>query len=253
MIQHPSANDLPPIGITRYIEPLLVAIMRAHLTSVWPKMKQLFDFFPILLFFIVYKFYLDLPDELVLGVNGLFPFMEIQPGESKHAIYLATLTAIVATFIQVALTAIVSKKVEKMHIITLILLVVFGGATLLLKDPVFIKWKPTAINWLFAAVFLGSAFIGEKPLVQRMMGHALEIEDSRVWKRLNMAWVWFFILSGVANLVVAFNFSEEIWVDFKLFGLMGLTLVFVIGQAFYLARYIPTDKQQPSSEDNSQP
>lgn len=213
-------------------------------------MKQLFDFFPILLFFIVYKFFLDLPDELILSINQLFPFMEMQPGESKHAIYLATLTAILATFVQVALTALISKKVEKMHIITLILLLVFGGATLILKDPVFIKWKPTAINWLFAAVFFGSQFIGKKPLVERMMGHALEVTDSSVWVRLNLAWIGFFIFSGIANLVVAFNFSEDIWVDFKLFGLMGLTLLFVIGQAFYLARYMPTeDKSSPVNKN----
>ena len=211
-------------------------------------MKQLFDFFPILLFFIIYKFYLDLPDELILSVNTLFPFMGLEPGASKHAIYLATLTAIVATFIQVALTAIISKRVEKMHIITLILLIVFGGATLLLKDPVFIKWKPTAINWLFAVVFLSSQFIGKKPLVQRMMSHALDIPDAAVWKHLNLAWVSFFIFSGIANLVVAFNFSEDIWVDFKLFGLMGLTLLFVIGQAFYLARFIPGETTSKNAE-----
>lgn len=213
-------------------------------------MKQLFDFFPILLFFIVYKFYLDLPDDLILFINQLFPFMGMEPGESKHAIYLATLTAILATIVQVAITAIISKKVEKMHIITLVLLLVFGGATLLLKDPVFIKWKPTAINWLFALVFLGSHFIGDKPLVQRMMGHALEITDNNVWARLNFAWIGFFIFSGIANLIVAFNFSEDIWVDFKLFGLMGLTLLFVIGQAFYLARYISED-QKPGAIDKN--
>ncbi len=204
-------------------------------------MKQLFDFFPILLFFIVYKFFLDLPDEWILTVNDWFPFMQMKPGKASHAIYLATLTAIIATFVQVGITLAVKKKVEKMHIITLILLLVFGGATLYLKDPVFIKWKPTAINWLFAIVFLGSQFIGEKPLVQRMMEHALEIKDSLVWIRLNLAWIAFFIFSGFANLLVAFNFSEETWVDFKLFGLMGLTIVFVIGQSFYLARYIPSD------------
>ena len=206
-------------------------------------MKQLYDFFPILLFFIVYKFFLDMPDELILTTNQIFPFMQLEPGESKHAIYMATLTAIVATFVQVSLTVIVSRKVEKMHIITLILLVVFGGATLLLKDPVFIKWKPTAINWLFAIVFLGSQFIGKKPLVQRMMGHAIDITERSVWLKLNMAWIGFFIFSGVANLIVAFNFSEDIWVDFKLFGLMGLTLIFVIGQAFYLTKYMPSDSE----------
>ncbi len=209
-----------------------------------PIMKQLFDFFPILLFFIVYKFYLDLPEAWILSVNGLLPFMALEPGEARHAIYLATLTAILATVVQVALVALIKRKVEKMLLVTLLLLLVFGGATLFLKDPVFIKWKPTAINWLFAVVFLGSHFIGDKPLVQRMMGHALEIADRSVWARLNLAWILFFVLSGVANLVVAFNFSEEIWVDFKLFGLLGLTLIFVIGQAFWLARFIPPESEQ---------
>lgn len=213
-------------------------------------MKQLFDFFPILLFFIVYKFYLDLPDDWILGIDKLFPFMQMQPNEPRHAIYLATLTAIIATLLQVLITFIITKHVEKMHIITLILLIVFGGATLYLKDPVFIKWKPTAINWLFAAVFLGSQFIGKKPLVQRMMGHALDIQDPQVWKKLNVAWIGFFIFSGIANLVVAFNFSEEIWVDFKLFGLLGLTLIFIIGQSFYLARYLPQENSESSPKEN---
>lgn len=214
-------------------------------------MKQLLDFFPIVLFFIVYKFYLDLPDELILGINDLIPFLRITPGESSDAIYLATFAAIVVTLIQVAIAAIVVKKVEKMPLITLALLIVFGGATLFFKDPLFIQWKPTAINWLFALVFAGSHFIGSKPLVQRMMSKALDIEDEEVWFKLNIAWIGFFLFSGIANLLVApeidplnFQFSEDTWVDFKLFGLLGLTLVFVIAQAFYLARYIPSTSEE---------
>ena len=214
-------------------------------------MKQILDFLPIVLFFIVFKFYLDLPDELILGINDLIPLMALTPGESSDAIYLATLTAIIATLIQVTLSAIIVKKVEKMPIITLVLLIVFGGATLALKDPVFIQWKPTAINWLFAVVFLASHFIGEKTLVQRMMGQALDIDDAQIWARLNLAWVGFFIVSGFANVLVApqidpfnFNFSLDTWVEFKLFGLLGLTIVFVIAQAFYLARYMPSDKKE---------
>jgi len=201
-------------------------------------MKALFDFFPILLFFIVYKFFGDIPPGFIDFVNNIFPFLSIQAGESKDAIYLATLTAIVATIFQVAVTAVIARKVEKMHLITLVLLLVFGGATLFFKDPLFIKWKPTAINWLFALVFLGSHFIGKKPLVQRMMGGQIEISDQSVWARLNMAWIGFFIFSGLANLFVAFNFSEDTWVNFKLFGLMGMTLVFVIAQAVYMSRFI---------------
>ncbi len=216
-------------------------------------MKQLFDFFPILLFFILYKFYLDLPDELILAINAWMPLMQLTPGESSDAIYLATLAAIVVTLLQVVGAAIVVKKIEKMPIITLALLVVFGGATLALKDPVFIQWKPTAINWLFGLVFLGSHLIGDKPLVQRMMGHAIEISEQRVWVQLNLAWVAFFVVAGVANMIVApeidplgLQFSEDTWVDFKLFGLMGMTIAFVVAQAIYLARYMPGTDEETS-------
>ena len=216
-------------------------------------MKQLFDFLPILLFFILYKFYLDLPDDLILGINAWVPLMDLTPGESSDAIYLATLTAIVVTLIQVVLAAIIVKKVEKMPLITLVLLLVFGGATLALKDPAFIQWKPTAINWLFAMVFLGSHVIGKKPLIQRMMGHAITIEEQRVWVQLNLAWIGFFVVSGIANMIVApeidpfgLQFSEDTWVDFKLFGLMGMTIAFVIAQAFFLARYMPDSDKETS-------
>ncbi|MDH3635045.1 MAG: septation protein A [Gammaproteobacteria bacterium] len=216
-------------------------------------MKQLFDFLPILLFFILYKFYLDLPDEFILGINAWVPLMSLTPGESSDAIYLATLTAIVVTVIQVVLAAIIVKRVERMPIITLALLLVFGGATLALKDPVFIQWKPTAINWLFALVFLGSHLIGDKPLIQRMMGHAITIEEQRVWVQLNLAWIGFFVVAGIANMVVApeidpfgLQFSEDTWVDFKLFGLMGMTIAFVIAQAFFLARYMPDSDKEVS-------
>lgn len=214
-------------------------------------MKQLLDFLPIVLFFIIFKFYLDLPDELIIGINDMIPIMALTPGESGDAIYLATLTAIIATLIQVALSVIIVKKVEKMPIITLVLLIVFGGATLALKDPVFIQWKPTAINWLFAGIFLASQFIGEKPLVQRMMSKALDIDDAQIWARLNLSWVGFFIVSGLANVLVApeidplnFNFSLDTWVEFKLFGLLGLTILFVVAQAFYLARYMPSENKE---------
>jgi intracellular septation protein len=214
-------------------------------------MKQLSDFFPLLLFFILYKFYLDLPDEFILSVNDWVPLMQLTPGKSTDAIYLATLSAIVVTLVQVVLAAIIVKRVEKMPLITLALLLVFGGATLVLKDPLFIQWKPTAINWLFALVFLGSQLIGDKPLIQRMMGNAIEITEQRVWAQLNLSWVAFFIVAGVANMIVApeidpfgLQLSEDTWVDFKLFGLMGMTVAFVIAQAFYLARYMPdTDEE----------
>lgn len=221
-------------------------------------MKFLFDFFPILLFFIAYKLY------------GIYP---------------ATAVAIGASFLQVALFWLKNRRFENMHLITLGLIVVLGGATLLLQDKAFFMWKPTAVNWLFAVVFLGSQFIGKRPIVERMMAHAIEAPQ-RVWNRLNLSWVAFFTAMGLANLYVANLFfqaqgeldkaagaptdvdqcdalggqllqlcqhaklMEENWVDFKLFGMMGLTFLFVIGQAFYLARYMTQTAPPPANEEN---
>jgi len=173
-------------------------------------MKMLADFFPILLFFIAYQLY---------------------------DIYVATAVAIASSFLQVGFYWLVRRRVEKMHLITLGLLVVFGGLTLILRDPLFIKWKPTVVNWLFGIIFMGSHLIGEKTVVERMMQHAVEL-PAIIWTRLNMAWSLFFIVSGLLNLYVAFNYSEETWVSFKLFGMLGLTFLFVIAQAFYMARHV---------------
>lgn len=177
-------------------------------------MKFLFDMFPVVCFFIAYFI----------------------PEDRSEGIYLATAVAIVASFVQVGIYWLRHRRFEKMHLITLGLLVFLGGATLLLQDRRFIMWKPTAVNWLFAAVFLGSQFVGRKNLVQRMMDHAITA-PAPVWLRLNLSWVVFFFLMGVANLYVAFNYAEEVWVNFKLFGVLGLTLLFVLAQGFYLARH----------------
>jgi intracellular septation protein len=173
-------------------------------------MKFLYDFFPILLFFVAYKMY---------------------------DIYVATAVAIGAAFLQTLAFWLKHRRFEKMHLATFGLLLLFGGLTLFLRDPTFIKWKPTVINWLFALVFLGSHWIGEKPLVERMMSHAIQTERA-VWIRLSWMWVVFFIGIGLLNLYVAYNYAEETWVNFKLFGMLGITFAFVIGQAFYLSRYI---------------
>ena len=183
-------------------------------------MKFLVDFFPVLAFFIA--FYV--------------------PADRELAMYYATAAAIGASFIQIAGIWLVRRRVENMYLITFLLLLILGGATLLLQDKTFIKWKPTAVNWLFAAAFLGSQWIGGKPLVQRMMEHAVSVPP-HVWAPLNLSWVVFFFCMGIANLIVAFNFSEEIWVNFKLFGILGLTLLFAFGQAFYLARYMQEPEQ----------
>ena len=214
-------------------------------------MKQLLDFLPVILFFLLYKFYMDLPAGLIDTFNALIPYAQLSYGEQADAIYLATLAAIFATIVQVSFIALLTRKIEKLPLVMLALLIVFGGATLLLKDPLYIQWKPTVINWLFGLVLLASHFVGDKPLIQRMMSMAINIEDQRVWNQLNLAWAGFFVISGIANALVApqidpfgLRFSEETWVEFKLFGLMGMTIAFVIIQAIFIARNLPDYRDQ---------
>ncbi|RKZ37130.1 MAG: septation protein A [Gammaproteobacteria bacterium] len=190
-------------------------------------MKLLFDFFPILLFFVTFKMY----DDPLQGVMA------------------ATAVAIAASIVQVAVSWLRFRRVEKMHLITMALIVVLGGATLWLKDEMFIKWKPTAVNWLFALAFLASQYIGKRPLVRRMMEGNIDLPDT-VWGRLNMSWVTFFTTMGVLNLYVVYNFDTDTWVNFKLFGLLGLTLVFVIAQAFYLVRHMKDDDGETKTEES---
>lgn len=192
-------------------------------------MKLLFDFFPILLFFVAYKF------------GPLLPLED--PWLRENPIYLATLVAIVASVLQVGVSWAKNRKIENMHLVSLVLIVVFGGATLYLKDPLFIKWKPTVLNWLFGVVFLGSQFIGQRTIIERMLGGQLEL-PAPIWRRLNLAWSAFFISIGAINLYVAYSFEEQVWVNFKLFGMLGLTFLFVILQSFYLSRYLPEIKPE---------
>lgn len=176
-------------------------------------MKLLFDFFPILLFFIAYKVF---------------------------DIYVATAVAIGASVIQVAVAWFKFRKVEPMHFVTLVIIVVFGGLTLYLKDEQFIKWKPTVINWLFGFVFLASQWLGEKPMIERMMSSSADLSlPGEVWRTLNLSWTLFFFVLGGVNYFVMYNFDTETWVNFKLFGMLGLTLVFVVIQSIYLSRHLP--------------
>ncbi len=183
-------------------------------------MKFLFDFFPILLFFAAFKF---------------------------ADIYVATGVAIAASITQVGYSWFKHRRVETMQWITLVLIVVFGGATLYLKDEMFIKWKPTVLNWMFAAAFLGSQFIGKKNLAERMLAANIDLPRA-VWTRLNLSWVMFFVLLGCANLYVVYNFDTDTWVNFKLFGLMGLTVAFVLLQAVFLSRYVKPEPESTSSK-----
>lgn len=179
-------------------------------------MKLLTDFFPIILFFIAYKAY---------------------------DIYVATAVAIVASMVQVGGLWLRHRRVERMHVVTMGLILVLGGATLFLQDEMFIKWKPTAVNWAFAVAFLGSQYIGRRPLIARMLDGNITLPEE-VWRRLNVGWVLFFAAMGAANLYVVYHFSTDFWVNFKLFGMLGLTFAFIIGQAFYLARHLEPEEAE---------
>ncbi len=162
-----------------------------------------------------------------------------------YDIYVATAVLIIACFVQTMGHWALHKRFEKSHLITLVLVSLFGGATLLLQDEMFIKWKPSVINWLFGVAFIGSQFIGKQPIIQRMLGSQLELPKT-VWRNLNSAWALFFIILGFLNLYVIYHYDTDTWVDFKLFGLLGLTLSFMLLQGLYLARYI---KEIPAKPD----
>ena len=161
---------------------------------------------------------------------------------------MATAVAILASFVQVGITLALRRRLQSMQLISLGLITVFGGATLLLHDPVFIKWKPTVLNWLFAAIFLATQWFTQRPLAERLMGEALSV-PAPVWRRVNLAWAGFFLVSGAANLFVAYHYSEETWVSFKLFGLFGMLVAFIVAQSLYLARYMTPDSSP--TEDNA--
>lgn len=183
-------------------------------------MKILTDFLPILLFFIAYKMF---------------------------DIYVATGVAIAATFLHVAFTWLKTRQVATMQLVTLAILVVFGGLTLYLHNEQFIKWKPTVINWIFGVAFLGSQFVGEKTVVERLMSAQITLPD-QIWRRLNLSWVAFFLIMGGANLFVMYNFDRDTWVNFKLFGMLGMTMVFLVVQSLYLSRHITLPEKGDSGE-----
>ncbi len=186
-------------------------------------MKFLFDFFPIILFFVVFNAYDDQMDGIVA----------------------ATKTMIAASAVQIGLFWLKHRRFENMHLITLVMVVVLGGATIYFRNADFIKWKPTAVNWLFAIAFLGSEFIGKKSFLKRMMDKNIDLPEP-VWIQLNYAWVTFFVLMGIINLYVAFNYSLDDWVKFKTFGMLGLTFAFVILQAVFMAKHV----KEPATKDN---
>jgi len=172
-------------------------------------MKFLFDLFPVALFFAAIQIW---------------------------DIFVATAVAIAATFLQVGWLLVRRKTITPMLWASLVIVAVFGGLTLYLRDKTFILWKPTVLYWLFGAVLAGGAVLGRN-LIRALLGREMRLPDA-VWARLNWAWVAFFAFMGAANLYVAFNYSEKVWATFKLFGGMGLMFLFVIVQSLLLAKYL---------------
>ncbi len=179
-------------------------------------MKLLFDLFPVILFFAVFKAY---------------------------GVFAATATAIVATFIQVAWVKYRHGKVDTMLWVSLGIITVFGGATLLLHDETFIKWKPTVLYWFFSAALLLSPIFFKKNLMRALLQDKMTLPD-KVWHNLNLSWSAFFALLGFVNLYVAFNYSTDAWVNFKLFGATAMMIVFILVQASMLAKYVEEDKKE---------
>lgn len=179
-------------------------------------MKMLFDFFPVFLFFIAYKW---------------------------MGIYAATVVAMVASCMQVIIYRMQHKCYEKMHVTSFLLILVLGGATLFFHNPWFIKFKPTGIYWLMAIIILGTQWFGSKPILQKMMESNITLQKD-MWKRINCAWAIYFAVLGIVNLYIAYNYSTDVWVNFKLFGGVGLTLLFVFGQALYLTKHMAIDKDK---------
>jgi len=173
-------------------------------------MKFLFDLFPILIFFLVYK------------IAGIFA---------------ATGVAIGVSILQLGIFWFIYRRIEGMLLVSCLLVVILGSITLLLHNEIFIKWKPTVIYWVFALAFLGSQWIGDKPIVERMLETNLALPHS-VWLRLNMSWTLFFTFVGFINLYVVYHFSTRTWVNFKLLGIVSLTLLFLIGQGLYISKQL---------------
>lgn len=178
-------------------------------------MKFLFDLFPVILFFVAFKAY---------------------------NIFIATAVAIVAVIIQISWLWVRYRQVEKMMWLNLFIIIVLGGATLAFQDEIFIKWKPTVLYWLIATILLMSNHIFRKNLIQALHEKQMTVPEI-IWNKLNLSWVGFFLLMGCINLIVAFNFTIDTWVTFKLFGATGLMLAFIVVQVLILGKYLKDDAQ----------
>lgn len=197
-------------------------------------MKLLFDLFPIALFFVAYHLGSSHPDAAyaILTDAGIHLAANNKPG-----VFLATLVTIVATFVQIGWTWFHHRKVDGTLWLSFALVTVFGGATLLFHNETFIKWKPTVLYWIFTLVLLLGPALFDRNFIRLMMEKQIDLPDL-IWSRLNFSWAMFFALLGALNIAIAFNYSTDTWVDFKMFGTTGLMLAFVLLQGLYLSKHV---------------
>lgn len=205
-------------------------------------MKILFDLFPIALFFGMFKYAGGHKEWAAAVATDWLGFMVSggQVGVAEAPVLLATVVVILATAAQILWLAARGRKIEPMLWISLALVVALGGATIYFHSESFIKWKPTVLYWVMGSALLVGQVVFDKNGLKSLMGPQMTLPDP-VWRIVNLAWVGFFVVMGVLNLWVAFNFSTDMWVNFKLFGATGLMLLFVLLQAFYLRRYLSAD------------
>lgn len=187
-------------------------------------MKQLLEFLPIALFFIVYQF-----DGERVAIGGW--------EHQFDGIFSATAVLMGATALQVVIASAITRRLEKRLLVLLLAVLIFGGATLAFRNAAFIYWKPTIFNWAMALVFGASQFIGEKNLMERTLGKQIHV-PRMVWTRLNLLWVSYFFVIGGLNLAVAYGFSEEFWVSYKLYSAIGFTLLLTALTALIISPYL---------------
>ena len=195
-------------------------------------MKLLFDLFPVILFFAAFKGAERFPEDALSLASG---FMGEGVTATTAPVFIATVTAIAATFLQILILKARGRRIEPMLWISLAVIVVFGGLTLWLRNEMFIKWKPTILYWIFSSILAWGTMTGRN-FIRTLMKNAIDMPDA-AWGKLQWMWIGFFIVIGILNLIVAYSFPTEIWVDFKLFGLIGLTLIFTIAAAVWMTRH----------------
>lgn len=190
-------------------------------------------------------------EQTVLFLADFLPLILFLAAYFYKDIYFAVIVLMIAMPMGVLIKYLVNKKIDRIYLWSTIFLLVLGGATVYLRNPAFLYWKPTAFYWVLALAFFLSQWIGEKPLVQKVFGLAGELKTDQIspeqWRKLNLVWVVFFASLGLLNIYVAYNFAEPDWVRFKVFGLLGLTLIFMTAQTFWVVSKI--DKASPGNDD----